>query len=169
MKEAEKIEKELESEKKRLVEIEQNIEKLMDQLEKRPVHFSIRDMIVSFFGALIISLSFIHKGALITLSSKMGIYNIILIVLMTLAVLFLEIYFIGYHRVKNKAERPLGQFMAKRMVTFYLVGLMVPLILVFVFGIDKGLDGFSGLVKFVISVSMPSAVGAAVIDLLKKY
>jgi uncharacterized membrane protein len=80
-----------------------------------------------------------------------------------------EIYFIGYTHVRNKKERPFGQFYAKRLVTTYGIAVTVSFFLSYIFGIIYLVDTFEQFMKIVLLISMPCSIGAAVGNLLKKY
>mgnify|MGYP001567093821 FL=1 len=163
------LEKELISEKKKLAEIEANIQRINESLEKTPPDFSFRDVILSFFGALVIGITFVHKGSLVLNSIKMNGYHTIGVLLSTIIILLVVIYVIGYQKVKNKEARPLGQFMFKRFVTMYGTSLVVAVLLVYLFGINQNLPNNLALINTILSVAMPSAFGAAIVDLVKRY
>jgi|SRR3989344_7052691 len=163
------LEKELLSEKKKLAEIEANIQRLNEAMEKTPPDFSFRDVILSFFGALIIGLTFVHKGSLVSNSIRMNGYHTIGVLAATSLTLIFMIYIIGYQRVKNKELRPVGQFIFKRFVTMYGVAMIVALLSIYLFGIDQILPTRLSLVNALLSVAMPSALGAAIVDLVKRY
>jgi len=139
-------------------------------LLKEPEDFSEKDFVRSFFGALLLGLTFTVKGLLIDVSQALDHAHLGLIIIFTLLILTAEIYFIGYSRVKNKSKRKLGQFWFKRVCTFYLVAVLTATLLVFLFGLNK-LPGVNngGVISLIILISMPCAIGAAISDLLNKY
>lgn len=134
-------------------------------------HFSGKDIIITFFGAFLVSAGFIFKGNLLFISQKLSIYHLFFIVMATIFVLSLEIYFLGYSRVRKKSKRPFDQFLLKRVACIYSVSIIVSTILVFIYNIDKIVaDGNQmSILKIIISVSFPSSIGAAMTDLFKKF
>lgn len=165
-----KVMTELQKEEKELEEIKNIIISMKNKvLEKRPSHFSRRDIINAFFGSLIIGLTFVLKGALIQTALNISWYHLEAIVVVTLMILFVEIYFIGYSRVSDKSHRTFGQFMTKRMLTLYGISILVSFFLVYLFNVNTLVPGFYGTMKLVVILSMPSAIGAAVPNLLKQY
>lgn len=160
----------LSKEEKEIRKIEQDMELLRQRLiEKVPDHFNKKDLVNEFFGALIIGLTFIFKGALIRTVEVIGSSRLFLIIIATFAILMAEIYFIGYSRVKNKNKRPIGQFITKRLFSLYFTSLLVSLALVYLFGINILAGSTYETLKIVIVLTMPCAVGAAIPSLLKKY
>jgi uncharacterized membrane protein len=154
-------------------DIKKGVDELRDRLLiKEPADFSMRDLTDSFFGALLLGLTFALKGMLVQVSSALQSIHLIMIVVSTLLLLTAEIYFIGYRRVKEKEKRKFCQFWLKRLVVFYLVAVAVALLLVYLFGLNLlptvSANGM-GVLKLVILISMPAAIGAAIADLLKKY
>ena len=159
----------------------QNIEKKIDKIqrelwelkerviEKIPDHFSKKDVINAFLGAMFMGLTFILKLDIVQIAVRLDSYRVILLVLSTFFILTMEIYFVAYLRVPNKKQRPFGQFWAKRFVSLYLVTMLVSLFLVYVFGINTFVSTGQDVFKIVVTVTMPCAVGAAVPSLLRKY
>ena len=140
-------------------------------LEKRPSHFSKRDIINAFVGSLILGLTFILKGSLIKTAVNLKTFHIELIIGSTLAMLMIEIYFISYSRVKNKSERRLGQFMTKRLFTLYSITLIVSFYLIYILNLNNSeyIKNFLDVMKVAVVVAMPCAIGAAIPSLLKQY
>lgn len=134
-----------------------------------PEYFSSKDLARSFFGALFLASTFIFSGGLVQQAKLMSTVHIIVLVLVTLAVLTVEIYFIGYHRVKNKKTRPFYEFWGKRIVTFWSVALVVSFGLSLLYAFDQYFPTTLELVKFSMVVSFPASVGAALADLLRSY
>jgi uncharacterized membrane protein len=152
--------------KKEVHELKKNL------LIQEPAHFSRRDLIDSFFGALLLGLTFAVKGLLIEVSSAVDRTHIVMIVFFTFLILTAEIYFIGYKRVRKKSERKFGQFWLKRILAFYCVALVVSVLLIYLYGLYKlpqvTANG-RGIINLVVIISFPCAIGAAIADLLKKY
>lgn len=138
-------------------------------LEKVPGHFSQKDIINAFLGAMFIGLTFVLRTDIVEIALRLDSSRIILIVLSTFLILTAEIYFIGYSRVPNKKSRPFGQFWAKRFVSLYIVTILVSLFLVYIFGINTFVNTGEEVFKIIVLVSMPCAVGAAIPSLLTKY
>ena len=87
-------------------------------------------------------------------------------------ILTAEIYFIGYNRVTKKTQRKFGQFWLKRIISFYSVALITSTLLIYLFGLNLLPDvanNLNDILKLVVLISMPCAIGAAITDLLKKY
>jgi uncharacterized membrane protein len=141
-------------------------------VKKEPKHFGFRDVIHSFFGSLILAITFALKGLLVEVAILLTKTQQILIVLSTLVILTLEIYFFGYSKVISKEERRFPQFLLKRLITFYLVAIFVSFFIVGIYGLQNlPLVGssFENMVKLVIVISMPAAIGAGSADLVKRY
>ncbi len=161
---AKKTKEEVEIEK-----IESEIELLREKLlEKRPEHFSVRDVVTSFFASTILGLTFVFNGALVERVENLTNSKVFLIFISTLLVLTAQIYFIGYSRVKDRKERPFGQFWIKRLVTFYGIALVTSLFLVYLFSINQFI-GLGKLTALVMALAMPCAVGAAIPNLIRQY
>ena len=152
-----------------------NIEKEVKQIkkilieERPPEKFGRKDFVYSFFGALVVGLTFMFKGLLIQSGLNLSWTNVILIVLITIIILTVEIYFIGYARVKDKKKRRFGQFWLKRLFTIYLIAMFVSFLLGYLYGIHSLAGTETAFLKIIFAVSMPCAIGAAFTDLLKKY
>jgi len=158
------------SQTKVLSNIQKDIKLLRERmLEKVPGHFSQKDIINAFLGAMFIGLTFILRTDIIDIAINLDSSRVILIVFSTFLILTAEIYFIGYSRVPNKKTRPFGQFWAKRFVSLYIVTILVSLFLVYIFGINTFVNTGEEVFKIVVLVSMPCAVGAAIPSLLTKY
>lgn len=138
-------------------------------LPKEPEHFSTRDIIHAFFGALVVGLTFMFKGSLIDNTLSLSWNNIFVIITTTIIIIALEVYFIGYTRVKNKKKRRPGQFVLKRLFAVYLITITVALFLTNIFGISSIAGSASNIFKLVFVLSMPCGIGAALADLFKKY
>jgi uncharacterized membrane protein len=162
----------LEKEKKEIEAIETHVKCIKERLLDRvPEHFSKRDVINAMFGSLTLGITFILKGATVSTAIALTPVHMELITGMTLVVLFGEIYFIGYSRVKNKSQRRFGQFMTKRLVALYAISLFTSAMLVYLFNLNHNpaVASFYDVAKIVILMTFPCAIGAAVPSLLKKY
>jgi len=137
--------------------------------ELPPEHFSVKDVIRSFFGASFIGSTFIFTRTLVEISPLLDFYRIVIIIFSTIVFLSAEIYYIGYQRVENKASRPFGQFWIKRLLTFYSVGIIVSAYLAFIYNITSLVGSSENVLKLIIAASMPCSIGASITDLLKKY
>ena len=123
-------------------QVKKGVDELRERLlVKEPEHFSAKDIVRAFFGALLLGLTFSVKGLLIRVSQALDNTHMILIAVSTLLILTAEIYYIGYKRVTKKSERKFGQFWIKRLLVFYLVAILVSVSLVYVVGFDKPVDG----------------------------
>jgi len=153
------------------------IKKELDELKKgllivEPAHFSKRDLIDAFFGALFLGVTFAIKGLLIQVSLALDNLHLVLIVISTLLLLTAEIYFIGYNRVIKKSQRRFGQFWLKRIVSFYFVAVLTATFLVYLFGLNSLPDianNFQNVLRLIVLISLPCGIGAAITDLLKQY
>jgi len=165
-----RIDKALKKEKKALEEIEKDIECIKEEVVARDIpHFSKQDVINAFFGALIIGLTFVFKGALVRTTLTLSVTHISLIILSTLFILSIQIYYMRYKKVKDKRQRHFTQFWFKRLITLYLIAMVVSAYLVYIFNIETALGSLIDAAKLIIVISMPCAIGAAVPSLLKKY
>lgn len=157
-------EKELEE----VEEIKHELELITEKLvEKKLDRFSKKDITNALFGALTVGLTFCFKGLLIEVGMSLPWSNVIMIITMTLFILTTEIYFIGYSHVKDVTNRPFGEFLVKRLFTMYAVALVVSFFLLFLFGFMYLSGSLENFVKLIFVVAMPSAIGAAIPNLLK--
>jgi len=159
--------------KKKEKELIQDIKTIKNKLiTKEPKHFGFKDVLHSFIGSLMFGITFALKGLLVEVAVLLTTIQQILIVLSTLVILTGEIYFFGYTRVKVKKERKFFQFWIKRLITFYLIAILVSFFIICIYGLPnlpKIGNNFNNIFKLVIVVSMPSAIGAGLADLVKRY
>jgi len=137
--------------------------------ELPPEHFSVKDIVRSFFGAAFIGSTFIFTRTLVEISPLLDTLRILIIIFSTVGILTAEIYFIGYQRVEDKNKRHFGQFWFKRLVTFYSVGILVSAYLAFIYNITFLVGPPENIAKLILAASMPCSIGASITDLLKKY
>lgn len=164
------LKKEVDLELKELHDVEHHVELIKKKLIEREIeHFSVRDLLNSFFGSLIVGLTFMFKGLLIDIGTTLPWKNVVMIVISTLIILCLEVYFIGYSRVRDKHTRKLGQFVLKRVTATYVISLSVSFFLLYLFGMLRYLGTAEHFVKLSFIISMPCAIGAAIINLLQRY
>jgi len=164
-----RIEKAIKKEKKDIKHIERKVSDIKKEISrKEPPHFSKKDIVHAFFGALIIGLTFVFKGKLIDVVSTLSGKHIVLIIASTLVILSTQIYFIRYTKVKDKKHRHFLQFLMKRIVTLYIIALIVSFYLVYIFHIEYVVGNFMNAFKLVIVISMPCAIGAAIPGLFKQ-
>jgi uncharacterized membrane protein len=162
----------LEEEKKEIETIEYQVAMIRERLLDRvPEHFSRRDIMNAVFGALTLGITFILKGAMVSTAVGLATVHMELITFVTFLVLFGEIYFIGYSRVKNKSQRRFGQFMTKRLFTLYFISVAMSFALVYLLNINHSpyVHSFQDVMRVVVLMAFPCAIGAAVPSLLKKY
>lgn len=159
-------------EKRELNNLEHSVFNIKKELlDRTPTKFGFRDIARSFFGALIISFGFVLKGAMVRTAVRMTEVHLFFIIFVSIIILILEVYYFGYRKIKDKHERKIFQFIAKRVPTFYLISLLVSTGIVFIYGVNndilvnEGMDVF----KIIIAVSFPASLGAGFSDLLKKY
>jgi len=139
-------------------------------LEKQPTHFSGRYAVDAFFGALFIGLTFIMKGSVLRIAEVLNLTHIFFILLATGIILTAQIFFVGYVRVKSKARRPFFEFWFKRFATLFFIAMFTSFMLVYLFGINLLVHDVPFRVfQVVILLTMPSAIGAAIPSLLRKY
>ena len=154
----------------KLSEITEDLTLLKRKLIYRePSDFGYKDIARAFFGAVIIGLTFVFKGTLVTTSNILTNTHITWIIISTLLILTIEIFFIGYRRVHEKDQRKPLQFVLKRLITFYFISILVALYLVFIFAINLQVAGSFAVFKLIVILSMPCAIGASLADLLKQY
>ena len=157
---------------KKIDQIAEEVHVLRERLvEKIPGHFDIRHVMAAFFGALFFGFTFVLKGLLLDVGLRLSNFQLLIITVTTWALLSAEIYFVGYARVpvEQQKERGFGQFWLKRITAYYLISLFVAFMLLFVYGINSLVVEPYYILKLVIAVSFPAAIGAAVADLLGKY
>ncbi len=171
---------------KGLKKVEYELKKIeLELLEKHPQHFSTRDVINAFFGAFLMAITFIFKGNFMRMAFSLPWFNILALILFTFLFLAAETYFIGYKKVPNKAKRKPIQFLFKRIITFYGMGIIVSTLLIFMFNIDhiavspellthtfemKGISASpENVQKLLLVLAFPAAIGAGISDLVKKY
>lgn len=148
--------------------IQRELNELKRVIEKKPERFSFgKEIIRAFFGALLIGIVFIFSSTLLEVVEKMSCTNVIAVIIVTLLILIIEIYAIGYLRVKGEKGRNALEFIMKRLPMIYVISLFVSLFLIYLFGIEKLFT--SSIWKLVFVVALPCSTGAAVADLLKKY
>ncbi|MBW3019296.1 DUF2391 family protein [Candidatus Woesearchaeota archaeon] len=138
-------------------------------IEKEPTHFDAEHIFKAFFGAILVGLTFTLKGLLFQVSQAFTNQEIALLIAATIVILTAEIYLVGYKRVKNKKTRKFGQFWLKRLFSYYLIGILVAIGLVYIYGLHNFAVTPYHAIKMVIAVSMPAAIGAAAADLFEKY
>ncbi len=155
--------------KQKIDKIEKNVELLEERLlEKKPDRFSAKDIYIAFFGALVVGFAFTFNSLLIQVVKALTWNHVYILIAATVFILLLQIYFIGYLRVKGDPGRNLFEFTAKRLPTFYLISLFVAALLIYIYGLNQFLtDG--EWIKALFAISLPCAAGAAISDLLKKY
>lgn len=164
--------KDLEEEKHEIETIEHHIERIKERLLDRvPEHFSRRDVVNALFASLTIGVTFILKGATVKTAVDLDTVHAYLLVIVTVFVLFVEIYYIGYTRIKNKNQRRFGQFLLKRLTALYGIALLTSISLVYLFNLNASelVHSFTDVLKIVVLVAFPCAVGAAIPSILKKY
>ncbi len=167
-----KLEKLLCEERREIKTIESDVHKIETELiEKTPTKFASKDIARSFFGALVIAFGFVLKGAMVRTAVRMDNGHVIAIIIFSIVALIFEIYYFGYRKIKDKHHRKLAQFILKRLPTFYLISLIVSTGLVFLYGVnnDPLILNNVGVIKVIITVSLPASIGAGFSDLLKKY
>lgn len=164
------LKKEVDLELRELRKVDYDVEILKRRLVEREIeHFSVRDILNAFFGAFIVGLTFMLKGLLIEIGTSLPWINVFLIVTTTLFILSMQVYFIGYTRVKNKHTRKLGQFLVKRVIATYAVSLFVSFFLMYLFGMGRYLVTTENIMRLGFILSMPCAIGAAIVHLIKRY
>ena len=141
-------------------------ERIVDRV---PAHFDIAHVMSAFFGALFFGFTFVLKGLLFQVGLALTPFNLTMIILTTFAILSAQIYFIGYTRVRDKKARPFGQFWAKRIMAYYTIAIFVSFLLLFVYGIIDTIPSPYMVMKLVIALSFPAAIGAGTAHLLGKY
>lgn len=131
-------------------------------------HFSKEDFFYSFFGALFVGFVFMSKGFLIDIVKNLNEAQLVAITLLTIIFAVIQIYFVGYSKVVDRRHRTFGEFWTKRFITIYVASIIVSLLLIYVYGLDKTLGSPNNIFKAVIAFSMPCSLGATLSDLLKK-
>ncbi|MEM4755769.1 MAG: DUF2391 family protein [Candidatus Woesearchaeota archaeon] len=160
-------------EKNKIVQLEQDLLKLDELLEHRPSRFSLNDVARAFFGSLVFGFTFALKGGITQIAVNLTIYHLLAILLSTITLITLEIYYIGYRRVpeEEKKVRKFGQFWLKRASTYLLVSFFVSFFLVYIYNLNQfpPVSTFADSMAVVICIMMPASIGATIADLLKQY
>ena len=133
---------------------------------KTPTHFSWGHLAAAFVGALILGQTFVLKGLLYKVSYSLTVWHILAIILATLFVLTIEIYYVGYRRVIKKKERPFGQFWLKRITTYMIIAFLISFGLIFLYNMNSTPIH---TLKIAVAMSFPCAVGASLSDLVERY
>lgn len=156
---------------KKIDKIAKDVEFLRNELTtQEPEHFGTKDVVYASFGALFIGLTFTLKGLLIDIAKNLAWTNITIIIITTLVLISLEIYFIGYSRVSDKRKRKPAQFILKRLLAVYIITFTVSMFLTNLFGLNYLVNNsLEDTFKIVFVLSMPCGIGAALADLLKKF
>lgn len=158
------------SEKKEVDVILGDVERLrLALIDRLPPKFTVRDVITAFLASIIIVLTFLFKGSMITISQNLTEKDLLLILVSTGLLLTAQIYFIGYTRVVDKKARPFYEFWAKRFFTLYLISILVCIFFSYLYGLHRLIPTTQGYIKFIVALTLPGAVGAAIPSLLKKY
>jgi len=164
------IEREIQDIQAEDLEIKKDINNIKEELiEKTPEHFGKKDLLRSFLGSLFLGFSVLFSSNLLNVAEKIPTKHIYLILVFTFIVLSSEIYYIGYNRVKDKNHRPFVQFWLKRLVAFYFVAFAVSFILLYIFGMIFLIQTLSQFINAVILLTTPTAIGASIGDLIKRY
>ncbi len=132
-----------------------------------PEHFSAREIVSAFIISLIVGVSFVMNTLLFKASESLTAKHLILIIFATIILLTVEIYYVGYERVRNKVARPFCQFWLKRFLSFYSVSIIASFLIVYLFGIDMLASSFQHTLRIVIAASLPCAIGTALSDLVR--
>jgi len=151
-------------------QIAQDTRVLRERLvEKVPGHFGMKHVIAAFFGALFFGFTFVLKGLLFNIGLTLTGFELVMITLVTWLILTAEIYFVGYTRVPDKYRRKFGQFWAKRILTYYCIAIATSFLLLSLYNITYLAGTSYNVLKLVVAVSFPAAIGAGGADLLGKY
>lgn len=170
MREIEQIKNELDVVKYETDLIKEDVERVKDKLiDHTPDHFSRQDLVRASIGALFLGFSVLFSGNLPVLATRMPDPYFFVIIFDTILLLTLEIYVIGYSRVKDKQTRKFGQFWMKRILAFYATALIIAIVLAYTFGLQYVVSSDKYFLNLIIILSAPCAIGASLGDLLKKY
>lgn len=131
-------------------------------------HFSKEDIFYSFYGALFIGMVFSFNKILIDVAKAVTAKHIFAIIILTIILTTIQIYYIGYTRVKEREKRPFSEFWAKRFFTVYLISLLTPAILIYIYNINSILGSTGDVIKAIFVISMPCTLGATLSDLVRK-
>ncbi|MGV8141708.1 MAG: DUF2391 family protein [Candidatus Woesearchaeota archaeon] len=170
MREIEQIKRELDTVKYETDIIKDNVDRIKDKLiDHTPEHFSRQDLVRASIGAIFLGFSVLFSSNLVTLAIRIPDSYLLTIILSTILILTIEIYVIGYSRVKDKQTRKFGQFWLKRILVFYATALVIATMLALIFGLQFVVPSDEYFLGLVIILSAPCAIGASLGDLLKKY
>jgi uncharacterized membrane protein len=164
------LHQELLTQKNEIDDINYKIDNLKSALlDRYPKHFSLRNVVDSFFAALIVGLTFVLKGATVDVAEALEPLNVILILIVTVIIIVLQIYFVSYSRVQHKEERPAFPFIAKRMLSILIVSFVVAVGLVYLLAIPKLLVNPLSICNVIILLTSICAIGSAIPGLMLKY
>ncbi len=149
--------------------IEQDIAAIKEAvIEKRLERFSRRDIIRSFFGALLFGLTSVFNSLLPVIAEHLSWIQIGIIILATIFILVFEIFFIGWTRVKGEKGRNPFEFTLKRLFATYFAALLVATFLVSTLGFYT-IYSPEEVNKIIFILCLPCATGAVIADLVKRY
>jgi len=136
--------------------------------EANKTFFSKKDIIYSFLGALILGLIFILNGA--ATASELKIGKIILILIVTFLIIAFKVYVNSYRKVREKHNIKYFELLGIRLATYYAITLIVSVYLAYIFIDYATLKlGLLDMIKVIIVVSLPCALGSIMPMLLKKF
>ncbi|MCX6706599.1 MAG: hypothetical protein NT001_00465 [Candidatus Woesearchaeota archaeon] len=136
-------------------------------MKSEPHHFTLTDFGKALFGSFIVGLTFIFKGGMTDYASNLNKNNIIAIILLTMFLVSVEIYFLSYKFVKNRVERPFYEFWGKRFFAIIISSFMAIYLSLYLYGINT-LIKQTDMLKVTCAVLLPAAIAGAAIEILKK-
>lgn len=164
------MDRELLNQRNEIDDINYKITRLKESiLDRYPKHFGIRNIVDSFFAALLVGLTFVLKGATVRTAINLQYVNVVAISVFTFAIVIMQVYFVSYSRVKSREERPVFPFMAKRIVAIVLVSFGVSITLIFLLGINNEVGTMESVCKVILLLSSICAMGSAIPGLMIKY
>jgi uncharacterized membrane protein len=137
-------------------------------MKKEPPHFTWEDFTRAFLGSFIFAVTFLFSGLLITISKGMSNDNVIMVVVLTCALLTMEIYFMSYRYVYDRKHRPFLEFWGKRFFSVIVSSLISVMVLVYVYGINHMLGSGLEVFKVCVAAMLPATTAGGAMEILKK-
>ncbi len=164
------LKKELIEEKQEIDDIDYNIGLLKERLlEKKPTKFGIENIVSSFLGAILIGMTFALKGGILRTAKVLDLPHVVGIILFTNFIIFSEIYFISFNRIKKQLNEKTIIFFLKRYFSIGIVSLFVSLSLTFLLGLNIQTESTLEVFKVIIILWMASSIGSGIPGLIEKY
>jgi uncharacterized membrane protein len=135
-------------------------------MKHEPHHFTREDLLRSFFGSFIVSLSFIFAGALQEVALNMTPFNVFCVLTLTFVMLTVEIYLLSYKYVNDRKRRPFLEFWAKRFFSIILSSYIAITLLLFAYGMNFTLVP-NDLFNMGVAIFLPATTAGGAMEILR--